>query len=385
MSADRDVTPVVRSWLQQRGRGLADPYQGFDRFLELVDVTPQVRRRRWAPGRSRKAPAPTSIATVRRTDMSRSMFSATRLIAVIAVVAVGTGALFFAAGQGPSLVPPTAPRSPSPSPSMALVTERVEPGVVRVLSDGAGHDMATSWTEDLWGGPEGAVWNYGVAGLFRLGQAGTFDAYPRPGASYADGRLAMAGDGSFWVLDGGTRKLWSFDGLAWTAQPGPPGAQAPDGPGWNWVAVSPDGSVWASTGTFKSNGPPLLTRFDGQAWQYFDETDWPSELAGALDSSYPPFFAVAVDGSVWVSGRTGNPPCENGCPDGASVLLQFDGHAWQKVVAPIGIGGSRRGPGRFDLGRGRHPLQASGEPRTPASPPAVGSLRRHFLDRVHGP
>ena len=132
MSAGRDVTPIVRSWLEQRGRGLADPYQGFDRFLELVDTTPQALRHRWVRGRFRPASAPAHAQRTSRRD--HSVLSATRPIAAVAIVALGTGALYLAAAPSPS---PTPIATPTPSPTgHVVVVAQDGTGDVTTIADG---------------------------------------------------------------------------------------------------------------------------------------------------------------------------------------------------------------------------------------------------------
>ena len=66
------------------------------------------------------------------------MLSATRLVAALAVVTLGTGALLFSASSGPTNGPGT---SPSPVPSPSLTLRQVEPGVMKVVDDGAGHAL----------------------------------------------------------------------------------------------------------------------------------------------------------------------------------------------------------------------------------------------------
>ena len=259
MSAGRDVTPIVRSWLEQRGRGLADPYQGFDRFLELVDATPQAHRRWWVPGRQVPVPAHPQHTPGR----SRSMLSATRLTALVAMVALGTGAVYLAAGQGPSPVPslvPTAAPSPTAASSTrpltgllaSLVTEEVEPGVLRVVSDGHRNlsmDLVTdterpSRRSNVVAGPDGSVWLFGADEWFRVGEPATYPVTEEtPNHRSVDVQVAqVAPDGTLWTLvdrpDDSSSTLMSFEDGSWTVR-----KESVAG-----FDLELDGTVWVTSG-----------------------------------------------------------------------------------------------------------------------------------------
>ena len=113
MSTDRDVTRIVRSWLDEGVTALPD--RVLDTVLDQVPATPQ--RRAWWPAR-------------RFVDMNSLAKIAVAAAAVIVVAFVGirllpgqgnTGASLPSPSSSPSETPsPSALPSPSPSPSPAL-------------------------------------------------------------------------------------------------------------------------------------------------------------------------------------------------------------------------------------------------------------------------
>jgi len=83
--------------------------------------------------------------------------------ASLGLAVVLAGAVLAAASPSPSV--PTVGASPSPSlPPSGLVTEEVEPGVERIISDGAGHDLEEKHPtyrydmDDIFVAPDGTVW-----------------------------------------------------------------------------------------------------------------------------------------------------------------------------------------------------------------------------------
>ncbi len=92
--------------------------------------------------------------------MARLTISAAAGLALAVVLA---GAVLGAASPSPSEL--TVGASPSPSlPPAGLVTEDVEPGVERIISDGAGHDLEEKHPtyrydmDDVFVAPDGTVW-----------------------------------------------------------------------------------------------------------------------------------------------------------------------------------------------------------------------------------
>jgi hypothetical protein len=192
-----------------------------------------------------------------------------RPLAVAAAIALGTGAVYFA-GQSPSPVPvptslattsaTTAPvATPSPTPVRStkpitgllaqLVTEEVEPGVLRVVNDGYRdvslglYSAPVSWDSsrrsNVVAGQDGSVWLFGVDEWYRVGEPATYpvtDETPN-----GDGRMAqVTPDGTLWTLvesDGNVFALVSFEDGSWTVRH----------ESLDWFDLEPDGTVWVST------------------------------------------------------------------------------------------------------------------------------------------
>jgi hypothetical protein len=261
---------------------------------------------------------------------SRPMLTATRLVVAAAAVSLGGGALLLAAGQGPS---PTHVVSPLPwAPPTGLVTEPVEPGVVRIIGDDAGHDIASTRIKDIAFAPDGAVWMFwehvGESGLFQVGDPGVFPGLPNN--DFYD--LTAAPDGRLWGMEGQAGEPWglaSFDGHEWTSAPPNPGLGAVKA-----VEVMSDGTVWAAW------DGPVLGRLDDGAWTTFSAADEPAlVLRDGLWVS-PGWAAATSDGSLWVALARSEPS--------SHALARFDGETWEPIallddgddawVGPLAIG-----------------------------------------------
>lgn len=318
MNDDRDLSPVVRTWLREVP-DLADRAWTLASVRARVHDTPQGRRRpaAWRP---------------------RSMFSATRLIAAVAIITLGTGTLFLAASTIPSPAPAA---SPSPAPTLSLVTEEVEPGVVRVIGDGVhvlGQPSDRYYMQTV--GPDGSVWVWSSEDLYQIGDitsGSTVGAAAREAALPFDSRLRqleVSPDGTLWAtdveqpndLDG---RLLRFDGSNWREMPtGLGGVQSID--------IGPDGSVWSTLredlSPDQSSPYDLIARLSGEIW-----TDLPfrEEVTAEL-AAYHRFdlgsMQTTTDGAAWTTWRaiTTDDFIRSG-------LLGFDGQAW-RVVDPAGRG-----------------------------------------------
>ena len=247
-----------------------------------------------------------------------TMFSALKFVAAGVIVALFGG--FVLAGlfttQQDEMVPAAVTESPSPVTSdellSGMVTEEVEPGVLRVLYDGAGHPMGADDPTDfnrLYVGPDGAVWVIALVSdapnpvMWQLGVPGRHEQSPEGGFSEPFD-FATAPDGTLWVA--GYAYLSSYDGVSWTeyrvakepSREWPPSATA--------VEVLPDGTVWAAW-------EDRLGRLDAEGWHYYyptmGEDEWLSELH------------VLPDGSILAITWHGR-------------ILRFDGAAWQEVPMP---------------------------------------------------
>jgi hypothetical protein len=242
MTSDQDITRVVRAWLQH------DISESPDRVLASVlarlDTTPQRSRLRPVGG-------------------ARSRYL--RLAAAAALFVAAGGGIAALVGTSPDTTRPT----PTPwQPPASLVTEHVEPGVERVLSDGQ-RDL--SWDSGLLGyrggdgeivvGRDGSIWNVGPfsprasecrnepCAFYRIGDPRTHDRAPGAeglaGGGYAHepGMFEVAPDGTVWAgVDSATGPvLYSYDGETWTPRWTPPAMTHLTG-----LAIGADGTVWAT-------------------------------------------------------------------------------------------------------------------------------------------
>jgi hypothetical protein len=114
MSADRDVTRIVRSWLEEGVTALPD--RVLDGVLDQLPSTPQ--RRAWWPAR-------------RFRDMNTSVKLA---IAAAAVVVVALAGIYLLPRSGGIAGPGPTP-SPSPSPILNFVGSSYAPGTTYAIDD----------------------------------------------------------------------------------------------------------------------------------------------------------------------------------------------------------------------------------------------------------
>ncbi len=181
------------------------------------------------------------------------MFSALKFIAASVIVALFGG--FLLAGilttqQGDEVIPAAVTESPSPMTTEELlsgmVTEEVEPGVYRVVNDGA-RELAVpvggpGYSVEV--GPDSSVWlSREVDGpeVFRLGDESAFDIPDDP--TSLEPPIRVAPDGTLWVMTAfpdGQMGILSFDGEGWTS-----GRVRPNC--WRSLSIGRDGTVWVTT------------------------------------------------------------------------------------------------------------------------------------------
>jgi len=293
----------------------------------------------------------TAITTASQSPKWRfqSMFSAAKFVVAGAIVALFGGFLLSGVLTQPSdeTVPAATTDSPSPMTTeellSMLVTDEVEPGVYRVLDDGAGHDLVAEPAAAVTIAPDGSVWLLRapaqerfqvVDALFELGQDGTYPFEPSgdPGG-WLDVDVAVDVDGVAWLgiepefQDGraphGT--LSAFDGTTWATP------TWPDGSGdVGAIEATSSGAVWIARDV--EDGPgPSVARIEGGEWTELPTLDDPS-LEGHFRGQFANFVAAA-DGTAWLAnGRiTGGNDGDRG-PKG---LLHFDGERWDVVDLPI--------------------------------------------------
>jgi len=234
----------------------------------------------------------------------------------------------------------------------AIVTMMVEPGVERVIEDGAGHSLQQKHPDHprdidhIAVAPDGTVWVASTARMsdnrfldgFQVWPIGKPGLYGREeGVPEGIGFLAFMPDGALWAIGS---EIATFDGEAWSGNQGGHRAVSPDGTLWllspnggleswdgqaftpylqdrwlNGVSVGDDGTVWAF-------GPDTLASFDGQEWtvtdvssQGFTSPDGATWRAGGngvervlggertryLKGLNINGIALAPDGTVWVA------------------------------------------------------------------------------------
>jgi ligand-binding sensor domain-containing protein len=215
------------------------------------------------------------------------------------------------------------------------------------------HGLPNSRAMVIAVGSEGEVWTYVLwHGVYRLIGERWEAVGEVPGGLVGD--IAFAADGTPWIATvGGTHypggSLVYREGNAWTDISSARGLTSirtvalrsdgvvaastnlglgiyqggtwrllRDGPTSNQVtavAITPDGAAWFAFGKYSVYTPGWgLSRFDGQAWEYF------------LDDEEVNALAVGPDGTLWAG---------VGC-----ALQRFEGNAWETVAAcddlPIG-------------------------------------------------
>ena len=266
----------------------------------------------------------------------QSMFNATKFVVAGAIVALFGG--FLLAGvltqpRGDELAPAAATGSPSQITTEELlsgmVTEEVEPGVLRVGDDA----IRYPGVRGLAVSPQGRVWLFRGGDMFELGRADS----EVPSRAIEPGfwsDMAFTPDGILWAKqdagqDEGT--LASFDGEGWTEHP------LPDGSPIGAIEATPDGAVLVTE--YVEDGPgPLVARLDDGGWTTLPMLDDP-DLAGSYHGGY---LAAAPDGTVWLSnGFLHDNPTNPASPQG---LLHFDGDHWQSVEPMPDSPSMRAGP-----------------------------------------
>ena len=259
---------------------------------------------------------------------------------VVCLALGGMPALAQEASESPAATcPPGALPAASIDPALVpdeegFLLEEIEPGVSRLVSDGAGHSPSARYiceARDLdriavqddgsvvvWWTPHGSDNRLGGRRVWILGQEGTRSEYPEPqpstglgcgsdedlwlagqvaadeqglGKITADDRLGSRSDGTLWAMVDARMGRYParFDGQAWTVYSESSGSR-PEHlvPG----LVAPDGSLWwlrCLGDVSECSRSPGLTRFDGRSTQQF--------LAGYAVNS----IAFAPDGRTWVA------------------------------------------------------------------------------------
>jgi hypothetical protein len=287
-------------------------------IMAAVDSTPQQRGRwvSWPAWRLKPAPE------------LRLLW----LLAVIGLLLALVAGTFVVASRLLERTPPLPKQLPALLEGM--VTEEVEPGVLRVVNDGV-RDLSqpagaySGFTVDV--APDGSVWLSSIDGrqeLFRLGDEPVFE-FPSPLSRWPP-YLEVAPDGSLWgigAVPGNREGIFSFDAEGWTMR-----AIANDFAAA--LAIGSDGTAWVVGNNASLDCPDVqgdcshtvLMRLEDDGSLTAVE-DWADVYAGDV-SAYE--VAVSPDGDVWLIGAGRDDPAVE------AALLRFDGEGWEAIAGPAG-------------------------------------------------
>lgn len=132
----------------------------------------------------------------------------------------------------------------------------------------------------------------------------------------------VAGGGEVWLIGSrdGVQVLLRWDGRGWREVPAPPG-------GVYGLHILAADDVWAAGDTASG---AAVSHWDGQAWEQTIVNGFPRSAVGSV-------LAVSPT-EVWAGGTAGfvgGPPGRPIPP----LLVRFDGQAWNRVTVPADFGG----------------------------------------------
>jgi hypothetical protein len=248
-----------------------------------------------------------------------------------------------------------------------MVTEEVEPGVYRVISDGV-RDVSSRNNEGIVVGRDGSVWLLRENRFLRLGAEGV---HQWPNGQHAASGFDVASDGTVWAvgssIDTGAYEptaLRSYDGERWRAhevwgewtgsvvaaddgtvwlQDGPvlvtfrPPDQWNTTFRWGSVAILDDGDTVYVSSDFMGPDPDLLElsvyRSEGGD---FEKAEWYAWRSAELDvdrwRGLAPSSTVRIglDGTVWAFTAAGS-------SDGTPYVGRLDGDGWREWGPADGV------------------------------------------------
>jgi hypothetical protein len=205
-----------------------------------------------------------------------------------------------------------------------MVTEEVEPGVLRIVNDGyrdLAHPDEDVWREDaVIVGAAGDVWRITPPRhLFRLGQEPEWDYEPGL-VDIGQANTEASLDGRLWTL--ALRGLRVFDGETWTQDEyhysGDGGVEYYIGGDWEAIEMQDDGTVWLLDDEFLAALRPGREP---------DDSAWADVYDGWV---LPTRLSVTDDGEAWLAAISD-------ADDGSWAFLRFDGTDWQVVLGPDGV------------------------------------------------
>ncbi|MGW0708359.1 hypothetical protein ACWD4G_20810 [Streptomyces sp. NPDC002643] len=169
-----------------------------------------------------------------------------------------------------------------------------------------------------------AVWavgrdSAGGARLLRFDGGAWSESRPPSGVALT---RVVAGGGETWLIGSrdGVQVLLRRDGRGWQQVPAPPGAVY----GLHILAAD---DVWAAGET---NSGAAVSHWDGRAWEQTVVYGFPRSAVGSV-------LAVSPT-EVWAGGTAGFVGGPVGRPI-PPLLVRFDGQAWNRVTVPTDFGG----------------------------------------------
>ena len=360
----QDIPPFVRSWLDDTSTEAPDATAITQTVVAAVRTIPQDRR--WF---SRPASRFVSLSLA-----TGSIVAAVALLSVgglLAVLLLGPDdGRTPIVGASPSPSDPGPALSPAPETSVRtdlvtgvpIVTEEVEPGVFRVVSDGE-RDLTREFDADDYGyvngnivaGLDRSVWWFGPEGFFRLGDEHTH-RFPNDQTVHTERPIKVAPDGTVWFL--GHDGLHSFDGEAWTIRM--------EKRLWD-LDIELDGTMWA---VWNEADEAKVGRWANDAWEVLGGSAFAAEGPGddeeeRSEDVSPPFAQLLAmgDDDIWVlpeylddrrlsryvdeSWQIHETPDDRGLrvadvgPDGTLWVAYSSGSGRAKVIARFDEGGWR--------------------------------------------
>jgi len=245
-------------------------------------------------------------------------------------------------------------------PDAELLTEEVEPGVLKVLSDGVRSTLGGN--QDIVAGADGSIWVFKDRQFYKLGDDESHewenDLFDTGQDSSED--IEVAPDGTLWWADRDGNGLKSFDDGTWTVRrPTPKGEQG----SVDQVEVLDDGTVLASWWLGgRGDGQRKVGRLGEDGWEIIHSVgSSPDAWLGANQAGevslmlqteddqplYRETFPTSTDGQV---GRTDRPQGRIEWMDVGSDgtiwislerggLARHDGSGWTEFELPEGLHG----------------------------------------------